>query len=216
MRGLRRRLSCGNNMPAQVEYIHADKRQMIQTDWVPGIDPKIELDMRLDNVVMASGLNNTIFSTTEADRNVIFTANFGGSPHQYNQIFLWNDKPYGAGGEIKSIGSFYYTNEHNTFSMSATECVFRVLYEWQTKPSWGTVKLNKRTAVNTIPTLLLGSPRLPLTRYDVWLYGVKCWNGGVLEREYVPAKKNGVYGLWDKIEGKFLASITGVGFLGPE
>lgn len=216
MRGLRRRLGCSNILPVPVEYIHADKRQMIQTDWVPGIDPKIEIDWRLDNFVAEEGLNNTLFQTLDAGINVGFTANFGGSPQQYNQIFLWNDKDYGSGGAIITAGSFYYTKEHNVFSMSATECVYLRLADWDTAPKWTTVSLNPRTAANTSPMKLLGSTNAPLNRCDVWLYGVKCWNDGVLEREYVPAKRNGVYGLWDKVEGKFLTSITGVNFLGPE
>lgn len=215
MRTERRRLGCQSISPVPVEYIHADKRQAIQTDWVPGLDPKIELDMRLDNLVQETGLNNTIFGVTEADENVLFAANFGGSTNQGTQIYFWNDKKYGSGGVIHTLSPIYY-RERALLTMTSNSATAYVKYEWAVSPKYSTTNLNSRTAANTKPIMLLGSTNAPLNRYDTWLYGVKCWNDGVLEREYVPARKNGVYGLWDKIEGKFLASITGVNFLGPE
>lgn len=216
MRTLRRRLAAGNMSLKQVECIHADKRQMIQTDWIPGVDTKIELDMRLSDVVKEDGLYNSIFYCTEADRNVVFTANFGGGANQYQDIYIWNDKTYGHGGVINKVASYYYTIVHNPFTVSSKECTWWRKAEWYTEPDFQITSLETRTAANTIPVLLLGSPNAPLNRYDVWLYGVRCWNDGVLERDYVPAVRSGVYGLWDKIGGKFLKSCTGVNFLGPE
>lgn len=215
MRTERRRLVWLNTPPVPVEYIHADKRQMIQTDWVPGLDPKIELDMRLDNLVQETGLYNTIFGVIEADRNVSFAANFGGGINQGTQIYFWNDKLYNSGGVIKSVSPIYYT-QRALLTMTSDSATAYARYEWSASPQYFFIKLNSRTAANTEPITLLGTAATPMNRYDTWLYGVKCWNDGVLEREYVPAKKSGVYGLLDKVEGKFLASMTGVDFLGPE
>lgn len=217
MRGLRRRLADNAVRPEPVEYIHADKRQMIQTDWVPGIDPKIELDWRIDSIVQEGGLKNTLFGVNEVDRNVVFAANFGGEPQQHVQIYLWNDKAYESGGVIHMY-TYNVIDAANRWqlSMDKTQAVAHFINIYGTSYS-NTVSLQTRTAANTKPIALLASNgTAALTRCDVWLYGVKCWNGGVLERDYVPARKSGVYGLWDKVEGKFLTSTTGVDFLGPE
>ena len=44
---------------------------------------------------------------------------------------------------------------------------------------------------------------------------MKMWKGGTLVRDFVPAKQNGIYGLWDKVEKKFYMSATDSQFSGP-
>ena len=48
------------------------------------------------------------------------------------------------------------------------------------------------------------------------IYSIKCWNNGILERDFVPAKKNDIYGLYDKVNNKFWRSSSGVDFLGKD
>ena len=46
------------------------------------------------------------------------------------------------------------------------------------------------------------------------LYSLKIWKDGVLVRDYVPARRHGVFGLWDHQNGTFNASGTTVHFTG--
>ena len=46
------------------------------------------------------------------------------------------------------------------------------------------------------------------------LYSLKIWKNGALVRDYVPARKRGVFGLWDHQNGTFHASATSTPFTG--
>lgn len=49
---------------------------------------------------------------------------------------------------------------------------------------------------------------------SIKLYSCQIYDNNILVRNYVPAKQNGVYGLWDKKGKKFYSSASNTQFIG--
>ena len=202
-----------NVVDMNVEYIMTNGHQFILTDWIPLIDTKVEMYFHVKNSLTMDGLNNVIFQST-GENNIWFRINNGGMANEYNTVYLWNDKKFGFGGIIHKIYIDDYINTQTP----------RLLY--MSKDSIGYYKdnvftkmqLGLRTQPCTTP-LKLFAEELSTDCYNrakLYIYGIRCWNNEILERDFVPAKKNGIYGLYDKVNKKFWRSSSGVDFLGKD
>lgn len=207
MRTYRRKMmSYVVDIDMNVEYIMTNGNQFILTDWIPLTDTKIEMYFFAKDLVGRDNLINTIFSS-KGENGTIFSMNNGAQAGQGVLLFFWNSLSYNSGGQIKSV-SFrgYLENTPQLLCMSKDS----VEYYYTSNT---TIPLNLRTQPCTTPlTLFTGC----YNRAKLCIYGLKCWNNGILERDFVPAKKDGIYGLYDKVNKKFWRSSTGVDFLGKD
>ena len=195
-----------------VEYIMTNGKQFILTDWIPLIDTKIEMYFHVKDVLYKDGLNNEIFYS-RGENNIVFNINNGGMSHEFNVIYVWNNKSYNYGGSIKNIyiEDYIYTQTP--------------LLLYLNKDSIGYYKDNVFTKMsldlrtqpcNTPLKLFIKNDTDCYNRAKLYIYGIRCWNNGILERDFVPAKKNDIYGLYDKVNKKFWRSNSGVDFLGKD
>lgn len=205
MRGLRRKMM-SYVVDMNVEYIMTNGHQFILTDWIPLTDTKIEMYFHAKDVVLEENLKNTIFSSK--GEGVVFSINNGGEAGQGNMLFLWNSKSYESGGIIQNAPFQYYL-------YSKTPKFFRMskdLVEYYSG-SMTKMPLELRTQPCTTPLSFFTNG---YNRAKLYIYGIRCWNNGILERDFVPAKRNGIYGLYDKVNKKFWRSSSGVDFLGKD
>lgn len=195
-----------NVVDMNVEYIMTNGHQFILTDWIPLTDTKIEMYFHAKDIVYKENLKNTIFHST--GEGISFALNNGGQAGQGEMLFLWNSKNYQSGGMIKNANfSGYITSKTpRLFSMSKDSAEFYY-------GSMREVLLDLRTQPCTTPLSFFTNG---YNRAKLYIYGIRCWNNGILERDFVPAKRNGIYGLYDKVNKKFWRSSSGVDFLGKD
>lgn len=202
-----------------VEYIMTNGKQCILTDWIPLIDTKIEMYFHAKDPLNKDGLNNVIFYST-GENYIIFSINNGGSPGQYNEIYLWNNNTYGHGGNIQrgEFEGYIKSKTPQLFCMSKDSAEIYRFPNWSTSGFMEKRSLDLRTQPCTTPLYLFlyKSTTECYNRAKLYIYGIRCWNNGILERDFVPAKKNGIYGLYDKVNKKFWRSSSGVDFLGKD
>lgn len=197
-------------MSCEVEFIHADGRQIFLTDWIPGLKPRIELDFRREKVRLRAD-RNALFVQSGVYHypdNISFGINNGNTEWQSNIFFFWNDKSYGDGGVISDVQILIFKSQRNKMAMDWNYAA------WTDNGTWKERRLAPRQGKCSYPIYLFGGEGAPYNRSDLYIYGVKCWNDGVLERDFRPAKIGGRYGLLDVVKGKFWTSDTGVDFLG--
>ena len=211
MRTNRRKMMI-NVVDMNVEYIMTNGHQFILTDWIPLIDTKVEMYFHIKDVLYKNGLNNVILYS-EGENNIVFRINNGDQANEHNELYLWNDKAWGAGGIINSIHIYDYINTQTPLLL------------YMSKDSIGYYKdnvftkmpLELRTQPCTTPLELFAIPTTKCyNRAKLYIYGIKCWNNGILERDFVPAKNDGIYGLYEKVNKKFWRSSSGVDFLGKD
>lgn len=199
-------------MSREVEFIHTDGRQMFLTDWIPGYKPRIELDFRREKIIEKGGLANTLFTQSgkySYPDNCCFSINNGSREKaQKNVFFFWNDRDYGFGGSIITISTQAFNGRRGKMAMdwNCARCTEGGVWKEQ--------RLDLRQGKNSYPIYLFGGEGKPYNRSDLYIYGVRCCNDDVLERDFRPAKIGGRYGLFDVVNGKFWTSDTGVDFLG--
>lgn len=203
-----------------VEYIMTNGKQCILTDWIPLTDTKIEMYFHAKDPLSKDGLNNTIFNSIGEENKVVFSVNNGGSPGQFNELYLWNNKHYGHGGNIKKVGyeGYIKSKTPQLFCMSKDSVEYYRFPDWSTNGFMNKTSLDLRTQPCTTPLNLFTSKsdKYVYNRSKLYIYGIRCWNNGILERDFVPAKRNGIYGLYDKVNKKFWRSSSGVDFLGKD
>lgn len=201
-----------------VEYIMTNGKQYILTDWIPLIDTKIEMYFHAKDALLEEKLKNSIFSSK--GEGIEFSINNGGAAGQYNEIYLWNNKSYGHGGNIQKVEyeGYIKSTTPQLFCMSKDSVEYYRFPEWSTTDFMEKMSLDLRTQPCTTPLYLFTelSTIGGYNRAKLYIYGIRCWNNGILERDFVPAKKNGIYGLYDKVNKKFWRSSSGVDFLGKD
>lgn len=197
-----------------VEYIMTNGHQFILTDWIPLTDTKIEMYFHAKDVVSENNLKNIIFSSIGKE-NSVFSINNGGEPGQGNELYLWNAKDYGYGGNIQKMEyeGYIKSTTPQLFCMSKNSVEYYRFPEWATSGFMEKKSLDLRTQPCTTPLTFFTNG---YNRAKLYIYCIRCWNNGILERDFVPAKKNGIYGLYDKMNKKFWRSNSGVDFLGKD
>lgn len=190
-----------------VEYIMTNGQQFILTDWIPLTDTKIEMYFHAKDVVHEDNLKNTIFSSY--DGKAIFSINNGDTANQDKILFLWNNIGYDNGDPIKNIPFQYYVYSKTPQLL----CMSKDSVEYYSGSIMEKMSLVLRTKPCTTPLSLFTKG---YNRAKLYIYGIRCWNNGILERDFVPAKRNGIYGLFDKVNKKFWRSSSSVDFLGKD
>ena len=118
------------------------------------------------------------------------------------QFQMYNNKPFPI------EGPFIFTLTENT------------IYEFELNSTFmrcnTNIKYRNRMVVGTVPLGIGCSNTTNYKSATFHVYSIKCWNNGILERDFVPAKMKGIYGLYDKVNKKFWRSSSGVDFLGKD
>lgn len=217
MRTNRRRMMCPV-VDTNVEYIMTNGKQFILTDWIPLIDTKIEMYFHAKDLVLKNNLKNVIF--TSLGEGVEFSINNGDNDNQGNILFLWNNKAYGYGGNVKNVEyeGYIKSKTPQLLCMSKDSVEYYSFLKQATSGLMKKKPLDLRTQPCTTPlSLFTGQTSIGCyNRAKLYIYGIRCWNNGILERDFVPSKKNGIYGLYDKVNKKFWRSSSGVNFLGKD
>ena len=205
MRTNRRKMM--NHVDMNVEYIMTNGQQFILTDWIPLTDTKIEMYFHAKDVVNKDNLKNRIFLSY--DGKAQFAINNGDSGSQGYILFFWNNIGYDNGDPIKTIPFQYYVYSKTPQLL----CMSKDSVEYYSGSIMEKMPLTLRTKPCTTPLSLFTDG---YNRAKLYIYGIRCWNNGILERDFVPAKENGTYGLFDKVNKKFWRSSSGVDFLGKD
>lgn len=207
MRTNRRKMMI-NVIDMNVEYIMTNGHQFILTDWIPLTDTKIEMYFHAKDAVIEEHLKNDIFSSK--GEGVDFSINNGGGSAQWKELYLWNSKSYESDGEIQKCTFEGYIISKTPLLFSMSKDLVEYYDEWILKHR---TLLKLRTQPCTTPLYFFKGG---YNRAKLYIYGIRCWNNGILERDFVPAKRNGIYGLYDKVNKKFWRSSSGVDFLGKD
>ena len=212
MRTNRRKMMI-NVVDMNVEYIMTNGHQFILTDWVPLIDTKIEMYFHAKDVVSEENLRNSLFSSK--GERAEFSINNGDGPNQGNELYLWNNINYDYGGNIQKVKyeGYIKSTTPQLFCMSKDSVEYYRFPEWTHSGFMEKRSLDLRTQPCTTPLKLFGKG---YNRAKLYIYYIRCWNNGLLERDFVPAKRYGIYGLYDKVNKKFWRSSSGVDFLGKD
>ena len=182
-----------------VDHIIAKTGMGFTSDWIPGKDTKLVVTAMFTNSVSPKK-DSILVSSTGSDE--AFKIMIGGSRDQRMNFQMYNNKPY----PIES--PFIFDLQENTIYEFELNSTF-MRYNTNTK-------YRNRMVVGTVPLGIGCNDRNSYKSATFHIYIIKCWNNGILEREFVPAKKDGIYGLYDKVNKKFWRSSSGVDFLGKD
>ena len=185
----------------KVEYITSTGLQTIKTDWIPQLKTKVSVKVIYHfNQTDSTPYAITLFSAIDKDgKSFVITAG-GDVPNRFYHLEAYNN---------------YIWPKEYPIDITVDD---GVIYEF-TLDSYG-LSINGKNAgtkgrsVHNTSSLIFFQNKLTNTTLN--FYGCKCWNNGILERDFVPAKKNGIYGLYDKVNKKFWRSSSGVDFLGKD
>ena len=183
-----------------VDHIISKTGMGFISDWIPGKDTKLVVRAMFTDSVSPKK-NSYLVSSQGSDNS--FRIIIGGDADQRMSFQMYNNKPF----PIES--PFIFNLTENT------------IYEFELNSTFMRYNTNiyyrNRMVVGTVP-LGIGCNN----KYDNYksatfhIYSIKCWNNGILERDFVPAKEKGIYGLYDKVNNKFWRSSSGVDFLGKD
>lgn len=198
MRGLRRKMM-SYHIDLSVDYIIANTGMGFISDWIPGKDTKLVVRAMFTDSVSPKIASYLVASQGSDEAFIIM---IGGDATQRMSFQMYNNKPYPI------EGPFIFNLTENT------------IYEFELNSTFMRYNTNihyrGRRVVGTVP-LGIGINKVNAYKSATFhIYSIKCWNNGILERDFVPAKKNGIYGLYDKVNKKFWRSSTGVDFLGKD
>lgn len=198
MRGLRRKMM-SYHIDLSVDYIIANTGMGFISDWIPGKDTKLVVRAMFTDSVSPKSASYLVSSKGSDEAFIIM---IGGDATQRMNFQMYNNKPY----PIED--PFIFTLTENT------------IYEFELNSTFMRynthIRYRGRRVVGTVP-LGIGINKVYAYKSATFhIYSIKCWNNGILERDFVPAKKNGIYGLYDKVNKKFWRSSTGVDFLGKD
>ena len=194
-----RRKMINNKVELNVDCIIAKTGMGFISDWIPGKDTKLVVRAMFTDSVTPKGASILVSSKGSDDA---FQIMIGGGVNQRMQFQMYNNKPFPI------EGPFIFTLTENT------------IYEFELNSSFmrynTNIKYRNRMVVGTVPLGICGSFKSSYKSATFNIYSIKCWNNGILERDFVPAKENGIYGLYDKVNNKFWRSSFGVDFLGKD
>ena len=194
-----RRKMINNKVELNVDCIIAKTGMGFISDWIPGKDTKLVVRAMFTDSVTPKGASTLVSSKGSDDA---FQIMIGGNANQRMQFQMYNNRPFPFNGP------FIFTLTENT------------IYEFELNSSFmrynTEIKNRIRRVVGTVPLHICCSIKNSYKSATFHIYSIKCWNNGILERDFVPAKMNGIYGLYDKVNNKFWRSSYGVDFLGKD
>lgn len=193
-----------NVVDMNVEYITSTGLQFIKTDWVPLLKTKVSIKAIYHfNPTDSTPYAIELFSSQDKDGRAFSITSGGDVPGRYNHLEVYNN--------------YIYPQENPFTNITIYDSV---LYEF-TLDSYGLSINGKNSGTNTRrvyneSSMYILGVKENSSKTTLNLYGCKCWNNDILERDFVPAKKDGIYGLYDKVNNKFWRSSSGVDFLGKD
>ena len=194
-----RRKMINNKVELNVDCIIAKTGMGFISDWIPGKDTKLVVRAMFTDSVTPKKDSILVQSKGSNDAFLII---IGGNANQRMQFQMYNNRPF------PTNGPFIFTLKENT------------IYEFELNSSFmrynTEIKNSIRSVVGTVPLGICCSNNNSYKSATFHIYSIKCWNNGILERDFVPAKMNGIYGLYDKVNNKFWRSSYGVDFLGKD
>ena len=194
-----RRKMINNKVDLNVDHIIAKIGMGFNSDWIPGKDTKLVVTAMFTDSVPPKTASYLVWSRGSDEA---FQILIGGNASQRMSFQMYNNKPFPIDGP------FIFDLQENT------------IYEFELNSTFmrynTNIKYRNRTVVGTVPLSICCSKKSSYKSATFNIYSIKCWNNGILERDFVPAKENGIYGLYDKVNNKFWRSSFGVDFLGKD
>lgn len=203
MRSLRRRMMLPHNPDLNVECIIAKTGMGFVSDWTPTVNARCIAKAKFTDAVSPKGKISVLVSANDSQNISAFLIAIGGDSNQVMNFQMYNNKPWP-------------TEQPLIFTLNQN-----IIYEFELNSTFMKCGTNytqrKRTLGAIVPlhicTNVAGTNYKSATFH---IYSIQCWNNDILERDFVPAKMKGVYGLYDKVNKKFWRSSTGVDFLGKD
>lgn len=192
---------------AEVEYLESTETQYIDTGIKPNTETRLEIEFkptRLDGTYRAFCASRT--SNSSADQfSFVFSSglSFAGFGQQEKQI---------GGGGGQSAGTVYSITMDKT-SLHGT---------WRTSSSSGnipTVNFDPKTVSSNLSLYMFGRNTAgTATSFSYCqMYYCKLYDNGVLVRDFIPVRKNGVGYMYDRVSGELFGnSGTGSFVIGPD
>lgn len=184
-----------------VDYILAKGNVYIDTGYYVNPNTEVELSCNMGNSVYGNGIY--LWRVTEAP--YIYTINHGGNGT--GSLYCWAYKLYGEQG----------AGIHSIETIEKTDIVIAFKYineEYRAYVNERYIKIDTPVHNFSKPLFLLYNADTN-TIYNVRhlkIYGFKILERGKLIKHFVPALKDGIYGLGELIENKFYASPNGESF----
>lgn len=188
-------------MTGYVEYIRATGAQVIKTGFVPNGNTTIEAEWEPENTTNNQCLCSTrsAVSSTDTGAYCVFylvQSGFDGA-YRYDH--------YGSSINVEADTSARVTVETTKTSITIGGVTKTVPQSTRTSPvQMFLLASNSDTSGNNFGNYLRGK-----------VYGFKIWDNGTLVRDFRPYEQNGVYGLFDEVNGKFYDSDTSTPLMGP-
>lgn len=186
----------------KLEYIQSAGTQLIDTEYIPKMNTVLEMDIQFIenkntmNPNNIEGNDNNFFGVAFLED--LFTANFGGSNTQWNQIFYWNNIPNVPGSLIYSQ-LYYNITDRSIMLIQNNKVDFLGV----------TTVLASKTTNQDANMFLFGLNNIRkgkinyFKRYDMKLYSCKIYEDDVLIKDFIPAKVGEKVGLYDAVSKKF-------------
>ena len=197
-----------------LEYVASNGQQCIDTLYCPNPNTEFDLHISLYKRIgdsFDSGAT-AVFGVSEGDYAFTFNHGSGGG----DIFYFWSDKTYDSGGAIYTIyGVKAMLDKVPRVSYKLYQETYYMAYVGDYE-----VKIAKNTHTYTNSAFLLGRRKNgildnPYKIYQTRIYGLKIYESGVLVRNYIPAQKDGVCGLYEEMNGTWHPSFTGVDLLPP-
>lgn len=190
----------------ELEYIESTGTQYIDIEYIPRMNTKIELDMKITGSFKPCSIyqgSNIIFGVADQN-NQWFSVNFGEESYQGTNMFVWNDSVNDLEKSRFDVSSSTLNNR-NTFILDTN----KVTYGEYTKD------INPKNGDQLTSMYLFGSNSKeydyegPFTSYNMTVYGLKIYENNTLVRDYVPAINTTTkhIGMYEKITNRFVGNI---------
>lgn len=194
------RITCiegkGAAKPEFVEYIESTGSQYIDTGIIAksGLTVQIKCTFsdltKTDNVFGAYNGQNRIYIQYDTTEKFIL----GYGPYNSINYTLQQNK-------INNIEAIFKESEQKVF-------IDGISYYSATSAS------TYNTTTNALICALGQQSGSPICYHYGRIYFCKIYDNDVLVRDYIPARQNGIFGLWDKVEKKFYGSASNTQFTG--
>lgn len=187
----------GDSSITEVEYIRSNGTQYIDTGVIPTNKTAIEIDF-----VCGSAAGNQALFGSGQHFCCSLSSTGGGILWNYPKNSIESNVTADANGRTFAA----FTTTRNVLKLDKG-VIYRDGVECYTFP--------QSTFTGTYNIGLFCQIRASVIDYkgSICMYGCKIWEDGVLIREFVPAVKNSVAGLYDRVDGAFYTSISGTAFL---
>lgn len=178
-----------------LEYIEGEANQYFYTGFIPNQDTRVVIDLQMTSTATSSG-TSWFYNAREAVRSKTFGAFF------YTQTTFGGD--YGA--------------TQNTAILTPSDPLARIVIDHNKNViKFGDTSYTFSAATFTSPCeLVIFAKHTAGTIAEppyAKLYSCKVYDNGTLIRDYVPARKDGVAGVYDRVNATFTRSASGTDFI---